>query len=152
MGPTTNRAENQTPDSVSLAADIVTAIADRTGIDPLELPSLHDAVDAECLADYLEYDQDGQDVAFPYAGYCVTVTAAGAVTAVPLSAIASPASIASRLADSTAVDTSRGWQWEPFGGYHSTQYDRGAGERTLVYGEHGEGDWIESDDAVPVET
>ncbi len=152
MDPTRNRAANYTPDSISLAADIVGAVADSAGVDPLDLPSLHEAVDAECLADYLEYDQDGQDVAFPYAGHCVTVTAAGAVTAVPLSAIASPASIVSRLADSTAVDTSRGWQWEPFGGYHSAQYDRGGGERTLVYGEHGGGAWIESDDAVPVET
>lgn len=151
MDPTTNRAENETRDSVSLAADIVTAVADSTGVDPLDLPSLHDAVDAECLADYLEYDQDGRDVAFPYAGHCITVTAAGAVTAVPLSVIASPASLASKLADSTAVDTARGWQWEPFSGYHSTQYDRGTGERTLVYGEHGGGAWIESDDATPVE-
>jgi len=151
MSPSTNQTENCTLDSVSLAADIVVTVADRAGIDPLDLPSLHEAVDAECLADYLEYDRDGQEVAFPYAGYCVTVTASGSVTALPLSAIASPASIASRLADSTAVDTARGWQWEPFSGYHSAQYDRGAGERTLVYGESGAGAWIESDEVIPVE-
>lgn len=147
MDPSTNH----TPDSRSLAADIVAAVADSADIDPLDLPSLHDAVDTACLADYLEYDRDGRDIAFPYAGYCVTVSASGSVAAVPLAAVASPASIASGLADSTSVDTSRGWQWEPFSGYYSVQYDRGAGDRTLIFGEDGPDAWIESDDTIPIE-
>ena len=151
MRSSTNRTENDTPDSLSLAADIVGAVADSAGIDPLDLPSLHEAVDVECLAEYRKYNQDGRDIAFPYAGHCVTVSASGSVAAVPLSTVASPASIASRLADSTSVDTSSGWQWEPFSGYYSVQYDRGAGERTLVFGEDGPEAWIESDDAIPVE-
>ncbi|MDS0282497.1 HalOD1 output domain-containing protein [Haloarcula onubensis] len=151
MRHATNRTENWTPDSASLAVDIVTAVADRAGADPLDLPPLHDAVDLECLAEYLEYDQDGRDIVFPYAGYSVTLTAAGAVAVVPLSAATSPAAIAAALADSTVPDPARGWQWEPFGGYHATRYDRGDGERTLVYGDRDAGAWIESDEAVPVE-
>lgn len=146
-----NRTENRTYDGASLAADIVSAVADRTGADPLELPALHDTVDVDALADYLEYDHDGGDIVVPYAGYCVTVTPASVVTAVPLSAITSPTAIAAALADSAVRDTAFGWQWEPFSGYYGAQYDRGTGERTLVCGKHGEGDWIESDEAVPVD-
>jgi|GEM_PF-2132676 hypothetical protein len=152
MRPYVNRTESRPLDSASLAADIVSAVADRTGADPLDLPALHDTLDVDALADYLEYDHDGGDIVVPYAGYCVTVTPSGVVTAVPLSAITSPAALAAALADSTVPDPACGWQWEPFSGYYGAQYDRGTGERTLVCGEHGDGAWIESDEAVPVET
>lgn len=151
MRPSTNRTANRRLDSASLAADIVSAVADRTGADPLDLPALHDTLDVDALADYLEYDHDGGDVVVPYAGYCVPVTPAGVVTAVPLSTVTSPAAIAGALADSAVLDTACGWQWEPFSGYYSAQYDRGEGERTLVCGEHGEGAWIESDETVTIE-
>jgi hypothetical protein len=151
MRPPTNRTACWTPDSRSLAADIVTAVADRAGVDPFDLPQLHDAVDVDRLVEYIEYDQDGEDIVFPYAGYSVTLSPRGAIAAVPLSALVSPAAIASALAGSAVTDTARGWQWEPFSDYHSARYDRGEGKRTLVYGVSGEGAWIESDESIPVE-
>lgn len=56
---------------------IVTEIADREAIDPVELPPLFDAVDPDALESLFAATGDGDGrvgrVWFPYAGYDVTI-------------------------------------------------------------------------------
>jgi hypothetical protein len=65
----------------SPAESVVAAIATAAGTDPLDLPPLNDAVDADALnaifADTRGSDQRSGSVAFEYSGYEVTVDGDG---------------------------------------------------------------------------
>lgn len=65
---------------------IVEAVAEKSGVDPLELPPLYEAVDSDCLDHiFAAMDSDVQRSAlFTYAGYDVTITAAGNVAVSPI--------------------------------------------------------------------
>ncbi len=62
-------------ESVSIA--VVSAVARRAGVDPVELRPLYDVVDTEAL-DTL-FTADVGTLTFPYEGYLVTVDADGSV-------------------------------------------------------------------------
>lgn len=57
---------------------VVTAVAERSGLDPLALRPLYEVVDVEAL-DTL-FAADVGTLTFPYEGYLVTVHADGSVT------------------------------------------------------------------------
>ena len=61
----------------SVTYAIVTAVAERSGIDPLELQPLYEAVNTEALEAL--YTADVGTLTFPYEGYLVTVDADGSV-------------------------------------------------------------------------
>jgi hypothetical protein len=84
-----DRAATDTP-----TKRIVTAVADATGVDVLDLPPLYDAVDPEALGALVEH-ADADDtlrVEFRFAGCVVTVRGDG--------------SVAARLVDTEQVDAS----------------------------------------------
>lgn len=60
------------------SARVVQAVAAATDADPLELPPLQDAVDADALNVLIEHVSDGE-VSFAYADTFVTVDSAGEV-------------------------------------------------------------------------
>ncbi|MDS0281216.1 HalOD1 output domain-containing protein [Haloarcula onubensis] len=69
--------------NVSLANEVVSAVARATDVDPLAVePELFEAVDGDAL-DRLFQDTTGQ-ATFEYDGYEVTVTSEGDVTLAPL--------------------------------------------------------------------
>lgn len=57
---------------------ILTKVADKTDTDVLELPTLHDTVDAEKLDGVIE-SLDNGSISFTYYGENITVTSDGAV-------------------------------------------------------------------------
>lgn len=64
----------------TVAERVVQAVATTTDTDPLELPTLYDAVDPDALASLVEGMSDGE-VVFAYAGCEVTVTYDGGICA-----------------------------------------------------------------------
>jgi hypothetical protein len=75
------RSTTTAPPDVSPTSVVVEAVAARRGVDPTELPPLHDAVDGAVLDAVDGADPDsGQRVTFDYAGYRVTYGADGVVT------------------------------------------------------------------------
>lgn len=66
-------------------ADVLEAVADREGVDVLDLPPIFDAVDPDALEALLATADDTEvTVSFPYGGYDVTVTSGGRVDVDPL--------------------------------------------------------------------
>ena len=60
-----------------VAVAIVEAVADRKGVDPIELPPLYDVVDTDGLEGIVDGDRAGSlQVRFTYAGYRVTIESA----------------------------------------------------------------------------
>lgn len=68
-------------DSEDRVFAIVAAVAEKSGVDPLELPPLYEAVDPDRLDHiFATMDSDVEhSTLFTYAGYDVTITAAGDV-------------------------------------------------------------------------
>lgn len=63
-----------------LSTDVITAIADEEGVDPMDLePPLYEVVDLDALEMLFDRDADGRFV-FSYNGYDVTVTSGGEVS------------------------------------------------------------------------
>lgn len=58
--------------------NVVTAIAEQTGTDVLDLPPLNDSIDTDALTALLE-SGSAPEVEFPYDGYTVTVDGDGRV-------------------------------------------------------------------------
>jgi hypothetical protein len=58
---------------------VVSAVADATGTDPLELPPLGNVVDPEALNDLVDCgrNSDLRSISFEYAGYDVVVSGVG---------------------------------------------------------------------------
>jgi len=65
--------EDQANDSIT--GDIISAVADEAGVDPLELPPLYTAVDGDALATLCDTPRKNTPltVEFEYAGYLITV-------------------------------------------------------------------------------
>lgn len=68
----------QSTDADATVHGVVTAIADQTGVDVLDLPPLEDSVDTDALAALLD-SGSAPKVEFPYDGHAVTVDADGRV-------------------------------------------------------------------------
>jgi hypothetical protein len=73
--------------STSPSTGVVEAVASATDRDPLALPQLYDAVEADAL-DSLVRASDGLVVSFAFAGCRVTARSKGVVTVRPVSATA----------------------------------------------------------------
>ncbi|WP_226011294.1 HalOD1 output domain-containing protein [Halomicrobium salinisoli] len=71
--------ESTTIDTAGLCSDIVTAIAERTGADPLEMDPLYDAVDVDAVKAIVGSAGDAS-VEFAYHGHTVVVDGDGSVT------------------------------------------------------------------------
>lgn len=71
--------ESTTVDTADLCSDIVTAIAERTGADPLEMDPLYDAVDVDAIEAIVGSAEDAT-VEFAYHGHTVVVDGDGSVT------------------------------------------------------------------------
>ncbi len=66
-------------DADTLGMTIVEAVADATGVDPLDLEPLYNVIDQEALVSLFQAGATGE-VRFSYHGCAVTVTADGAVS------------------------------------------------------------------------
>lgn len=75
----TSTMESTTVDTADLCSDIVTAIAERTGADPLEMDPLYDAVDVDAIEAIVGSAGD-VSVEFAYHGHTVAVDGDGSVT------------------------------------------------------------------------
>lgn len=69
---------------------IVMAVAEAKGVDPLDLPSLHDCIDPDAIEAFFGTDQNGaeanesvSELRFSYAGQEVSVRPGGQVTVGP---------------------------------------------------------------------
>ena len=67
---------------------VLAGVAEAEGVGPLELPPLHDSIDADALQSLLtettsDDHSDAIEVSFRYYGYSVTVTSDGALQVVP---------------------------------------------------------------------
>lgn len=62
----------------SVSTNVVSAVADRAGVDPIALPPLHDVVDPGALDSLFVRDADGF-IEFRYHGYDVVVRSDGRV-------------------------------------------------------------------------
>lgn len=74
----------QTDDAESLTVRVVEEVAEREGVDPLDLPPLHDSIDTDALESLFSgpiagAERDGVEITFTYRGYAVTVAADGAI-------------------------------------------------------------------------
>lgn len=65
-------------DRYSPSERVVRVVADDADVDPLELPPLHYAIDADALDAAVDRLDDGS-LSFRYAGRCVTVNGDGSV-------------------------------------------------------------------------
>ncbi|QCS41403.1 HalOD1 output domain-containing protein [Natrinema versiforme] len=81
-----SQPSNRTADDAQapVSVRVVEAVAEREGIDPLELsPPLHDAIDPTALDDLFESNRsrqrDAGSVSFTYCGYSVRVESDGRV-------------------------------------------------------------------------
>ncbi len=70
--------KSTTVDTTDLCSDIVTAIAERTGADPLEMDPLYDAVDVDAIEAIVASAGDAS-VEFVYHGHTVVVDGDGSV-------------------------------------------------------------------------
>jgi len=88
MTPSTWESTQGSVDASSLTVQIVDAVADAAGVDPLDLPPLYDTVDPDLLADYVDRCRrlggPSDRVAFDYADHRVEVTTGGAVEVLSL--------------------------------------------------------------------
>lgn len=68
-----------------LSTDVITAIADEEGVDPMDLePPLYEVVDLDALEMLFDRDADVEGrFVFSYNGYDVTVTSGGEVSVSP---------------------------------------------------------------------
>ena len=94
MTPDTPSTVERSAENETLTETIVIAVADATGVDPLDLDPLYDSVDPDALGRAFEStDEDGtattDQLTFAYADCEVTVRADRSVVAAPTSA-ASP--------------------------------------------------------------
>lgn len=65
-------------DTEAFICEVVTLISDTTGVDPLELPPLYEAIDPEAVQQVLQSGGAGPTkVSFRYAGCNVVVTSDG---------------------------------------------------------------------------
>lgn len=71
--------EKESQANVSITNTIVSTVADKTGRDPLELPPLYTAIDADALTAICDSSSRPLTVEFEYAGCLVIVRAAGEV-------------------------------------------------------------------------
>lgn len=80
IGPVTTEWDRDSAETPVFA--VVSAVSEITNVDALELPPLHDAIDAEALNDLFTSRPEPGDVrvTFQYAGCDVVVDGAGTVT------------------------------------------------------------------------
>lgn len=64
--------------SSQVSATLVSKVAERAAVDPVELPVLYDQLDSDAL-DSLVAQMDNGEVAFEYAGFEVVIDSSGAV-------------------------------------------------------------------------
>lgn len=77
--------ENGTVTSDYVVQEIVEAIAELEGADPLELsPPLRDSIDPDSLEALLSSADDSLEVTFTYAGYRISVSSGGTVSIVSM--------------------------------------------------------------------
>lgn len=69
---------NPSAPAQSIVIQVLDAVAAYVDIDPLELPSLYEAIDPEALDSLITSMPEGS-VAFSYAGYTVSVDASGSI-------------------------------------------------------------------------
>ncbi|WP_135854143.1 HalOD1 output domain-containing protein [Halorussus salinus] len=79
-GPETHRVNYDPASDAKPSHALVVGVADRAGVDPLELNPLHDAVDPELIDELVGEDglpEVNGHVSFAYAGFDVTVYPSG---------------------------------------------------------------------------
>jgi len=146
MESTHGASQAASVDVDTLTCDIVTAIGDVTGTDPLTLPPLYDRLDIDALAEQLErWQRRGryyERVVFAFESHLIEVEADGNVMVSQLPTGDSPAHIAELLAG-TGSPTGNGQGEER----RLSQY---GADLTLAHDPTVAGAWIQSDHTLPV--